>query len=163
MKSLNLILFSFLLMMSSCNAQNKKDTDKELSLNSSEGRATQPSAKPDVRFKVNKQFDEKGNLIGYDSTYTYSFSGAGQNDTDMKQIFDDFPSQFDSSMGFFKFPGRFSAPRDSTYTSPFNDAYFQKQLEFNDKLMQQLLQHFNSLKDFRPENKQDRLPGQKHI
>ena len=34
-----------------------------------------PSTKPDVHYKVNKTYDAHGNLVGYDSTYSYSVGG----------------------------------------------------------------------------------------
>lgn len=36
---------------------------------------------PQVNYKVNKQYDENGNLVGYDSTFTYSYSSDGSNNT----------------------------------------------------------------------------------
>ena len=56
------------LSLSSCNAQEKEQMDKSL-ISKTE------NEKPDPRgtWKVNKTLDENGNLIRYDSTYTYSY------------------------------------------------------------------------------------------
>ncbi len=59
-------------MLASCNAQtgNKNDNKNE----------NQPEMgnvmknKPKVDIQVNKKYDDNGNLIGYDSTYTWTYS-----------------------------------------------------------------------------------------
>jgi len=70
MKKLILLLVIPFLMVS-CNAQTSSDgnvtenrqTKKELNAN-----------QPKVDIKVNKVYDENGNLIGYDSTYVWSYT-----------------------------------------------------------------------------------------
>ena len=44
------------------------------------------NSKPRVNIDVNKKYDEKGNIILYDSTYSYSWSGHG-NDIDLDSVF----------------------------------------------------------------------------
>ncbi len=67
MKAKILILVLILSGMFSCQSQEKKDretalkTDKEIT-------------KPKGSWKVNREYDENGNLVGYDSTYTYSYN-----------------------------------------------------------------------------------------
>ncbi len=58
------LLFS----ITGCNAQN--DNNKKEKVTS--GQTTQNN--PKVDWKVNKQFDSNGNLIGYDSTFSWSYS-----------------------------------------------------------------------------------------
>ena len=53
---------------------------------------------PQEKVTVNKEYDENGNMIGYDSSYVYSWSG----DTTMT----DFPGDMDIS-GFFNWGGGF--------------------------------------------------------
>ncbi|MBN2616210.1 MAG: hypothetical protein JXR71_11010 [Bacteroidales bacterium] len=43
--------------------------------NKEKGSINLPSTKPDVHYKVNKTYDSHGNLIGYDSTYSYRVGG----------------------------------------------------------------------------------------
>jgi hypothetical protein len=62
MKKLIIFAMMLSLSLSSCNGQ-KKDHQKDL-----EG------AEPETSVKVNKEYDENGNLIRYDSTYTYVYS-----------------------------------------------------------------------------------------
>lgn len=50
--------------------------------------------KPDVRIKVNKEFDDKGNLTRFDSTYSYSWSDNGQIPMNADSIFNQFNHSF---------------------------------------------------------------------
>jgi hypothetical protein len=38
--------------------------------------------RPDIRYKVDKRYDSKGNVIRYDSTYTWSYSSDGNTMSD---------------------------------------------------------------------------------
>ena len=89
-----------LLVVTGCNAQTAKS--KSQSFNDT-------SSRPRVEWKVNKQYDDKGNIIGYDSTYTWSYStksGKGlpvSADSVMnsfrRQFNTDFPDLFNNSFG----------------------------------------------------------------
>lgn len=97
-------LFSVLFVFTSCNAQEEKDN--ELS------RINDPElaeVKPKESWNVDKEFDEDGNLIRLDSTYTWSFSSNG------KEIS---PETMDSLMDTFRLR------LDSDYLSMFNDDLF---------------------------------------
>ncbi|MDT0643163.1 hypothetical protein RM553_10015 [Zunongwangia sp. F363] len=69
MKAKILLLSLFVLSFSSCNAQENKEKESDL-LSQNEEQELEPKG----NWKVNKQFDENGNLISYDSTYVYSYS-----------------------------------------------------------------------------------------
>lgn len=100
---------------------------------------------PRENSKVTREYDEKGNLIRFDSVYTYSLSG----DTTLQKSLS--PKDFSKMFGdHFKFlndstsPGKsFFDDFDQMFTSPFadfdgkNDSTFLK--KFRDK---QFLQHF---------------------
>ncbi len=64
------LLIPFLL--TGCEAQTGEKAKKENPV-ISENLIPQ-NVKPKVDIKVNKKYDEEGNLIGYDSTYTWSYS-----------------------------------------------------------------------------------------
>ena len=51
------------LIITSCSFS--QNNEKQLNANGNQ---------PKINYKVNKQYDDKGNVIGYDSTYSYSFS-----------------------------------------------------------------------------------------
>lgn len=97
-------LFSVLFVFASCNAQ--EDKDNKLSQNNDPELA---EVKPKENWKVNKEFDEDGNLIRLDSTYTWSFSSDG------KEIS---PGTVDSLMNSFRLR------LNSNYPSMFNDDLF---------------------------------------
>ncbi len=66
------IFLVFPLLFTACKAQTDKKADKGDSV-ISENLIPQ-NVQPKVDIKVNKKYDEDGNLIGYDSTYTWSYS-----------------------------------------------------------------------------------------
>ncbi len=58
-------------LMVSCNAQTK--SDKNIAENQKAKKEANVN-EPKVDIKVNKVYDENGNLIGYDSTYVWSYT-----------------------------------------------------------------------------------------
>lgn len=165
MKAVNLIVISFLMVMSSCNAQDKNNS-KELTLTEPSVKMTDPRTKPDICYKVNKQYDDKGNIIRYDSTYSYSYSGAKGANLDLQKdsVFSNFKSHFgNSSLSLFDSPGAGFFPKDSTFVSPFDDKYFEKQMEMNQKMMQQFFQHFNAVPFPENRKRQNEQTRQKSI
>ena len=87
--------------------------------------------KPDVKIKVNKEFDDKGNVTRYDSTYSYSWSSNGQFSTNIDSLFMGFNhsfrvgGEFDSMLNNFGFDWPFG--ENDMFTQPF--ANHNKQLE----------------------------------
>ncbi len=66
MRTVKLLNITLMLLFSSCNAQTKKDEPKNQNeLNSN---------LPKKNISVNKEFEKNGNLIKYDSTYSYYYS-----------------------------------------------------------------------------------------
>jgi len=59
--------------------------------------------KPQVSCKVNRQFDENGHLIRFDSTFSWSFSGNAAEMPGADSVLDAFRKQFSS--GFLSFYG----------------------------------------------------------
>ena len=90
-------------------------------------------AKPDVKIKVNKEYDEKGNVTRYDSTYSYSWSGNGQ-----------FPSNIDSVFRGFNHGFEFGGNIDSML----NHMGFNWSLNGRDFFDQQLSQHNKHFEEF---------------
>lgn len=75
MKTLKIIPILFLLFLS-CSAQGKKEEHNE-----------QNSIKPGENVQVNKEYDEFGNLIRYDSVYSYSYSSNEKMNDSLKMQF----------------------------------------------------------------------------
>jgi len=70
MKTLALVMM-VVIGVTACSAQQKKD----LSTSKEKTETSQSNAKqPKVSWKVNKKLDKNGNVISYDSTYTWSYT-----------------------------------------------------------------------------------------
>jgi len=50
--------------------------------------------KPDVKIRVNREYDDKGNITRFDSTYSYSWSGTGEAPANIDSIFRGFNQTF---------------------------------------------------------------------
>ena len=90
------IFLIFPLLVSACQAQNDKKPQKG---NSKISQDQVPiTRQPKVDVKVNKKYDDNGNLVGYDSTYSWSYSTI-QGDTvniDADSAFSQFKPLFDT-------------------------------------------------------------------
>lgn len=83
------------LIFSGCSGQEtKKDKDRNVT------DTTLSSNLPQENIKVNKEYDEDGNLIRYDSTYTYYYSNIDGNKAVADSIFDNFRNMFKDSYPF---------------------------------------------------------------
>jgi hypothetical protein len=70
---------------------------------------------PQTNIKVNKQYDKNGNIIKYDSTYSYYYSNVKKDTSLRDSIFRKFKNQFNNRYFFSKDPF-------------FNDFFFQDSL-----------------------------------
>ncbi len=96
MRTIKLLSIALMLLFSSCNAQTKKDehkTQNEINSNF-----------PKKNIKVNKEFDKNGNLIKYDSTYSYYYSNIKNNATLADSMFNKFKNQFQTQYPFSNTP-----------------------------------------------------------
>lgn len=59
---------------------------------------------PQKNIVVNKEYDEKGNLIRYDSTYSFYYSSTGENPKLRDSIFRNFETYFNQSYSFSNQP-----------------------------------------------------------
>ena len=106
MKRIWMLFIAVTLILGSCNGQDKQIENDKLS-------AVKNAPKEDI--KVNKEYDKDGNLIRYDSTYTYFYSNI-QNDTIAEDsIFTNFKNLFDLQYPF-------------SYKPYFNDLFFDDSL-----------------------------------
>src|SRR5512136_3308245 len=89
----------------SCGGQKGKQSDESKA----------GSNMPEANVKVDKQYDDNGNLIKYDSTYSYYYSNISKDPGKRDSIFDNFRKSFNQSFSFSKDPF-------------FNDLFFQDSL-----------------------------------
>lgn len=140
-----LFVLPILIMTVSCNAQQKNKEKAE-----KHGLETQQD-KPQVNWKVNKKYDDKGNLIAYDSTYTWSYS---TKDGKMSNIAADsvmsaFKKQFNTEFPSL-FKEGFGNPvwTDSLFYRDFNDHdYFMKKWQNHYFDMNKMMRQMDSLRN----------------
>ena len=140
MKSIFLpvLLFAF---MSGCRAQgNQKPSNQDTT--------AQIQNRPNVVSRVNKKFDEKGNLISYDSSSVWSYSSDGTTRnivTDSLLV--DFTKHLDPGFPIL-FRNNFG---DQNWTDSiffrdfFSSGYFPQKWDYHDFEMSQLMQQMDSL------------------
>jgi len=66
--------------------------------------ANQETVKPNQNIVVNKEYDDNGNLIKYDSTYSYFYSSIKQDSILEDSIFNNFMNHFNQSYTFSNQP-----------------------------------------------------------
>lgn len=131
-----------------CNAQAGNNSNES----STNGKLNQPPGKdqPHISWKVNKQYDENGNLIGYDSTYTYQYTNVEGDSVslDADSVMNSFHSYFDQNFPDL-WQGQFhnGFPNDSVfYRDFFNDDFFSQQWQQGFFNMDDLFKGMDSLR-----------------
>lgn len=141
MKTKMLIGFILTLFLGSCQAQEaKKESDKSIDLEKN---------KPQTKIIVNKEYDEAGNLIRYDSTYSSYYSNIEGDslraDSIMKNFKNDLYKQFPMSQSPF-FESFFFEDSLSDYDFYKND-FFRQRYQLNQNRMEDLFREMDSLKN----------------
>ena len=141
-KTIVIMLLSFL--VGGCNGQKKQNeiTTKLIA-------SIDTIAKPKVDVRVNKKFDNKGNLVQYDSTYSYFYSSPGfKNSISSDSLFNnfkiplrkDYKGLLDDNMNNIFF-------NDSLYKYDFyNNDYFSKRFQLNIQRFENMFSKMDSLK-----------------
>lgn len=136
-------LFISVLLFTSCNAQSEKKTDVQKEEISKE------QIDPKVDYKVNKKYDDEGNLIGYDSTYTYYYSNVDKDAMLQDSVFEKFSDHFNmgnSLMGddfFHDFFDEKNFPKDEF----FKEDFFSGDVKSNQEMINRMLSRMDSLKN----------------
>jgi hypothetical protein len=129
-----LVLFSFY----SCQAQINQDNQKENNL--------RQIVKPKGKWKVNKKFDENGNLIQYDSIYTYSYSvnNLHNSNQDLDSIINKFKKNFQQDLSNPFNSMFFNMPEDDSF---FDKDYYLKNWKKNNFDMSKMMKEMDSIKN----------------
>src|ERR1043166_2479895 len=87
----NIFSLIVVLLLTTCSGQDNKKRDEKKHLSNGDG-----TNKPRTEVKVNRKYDSKGNLIHFDSTYSYFYSSKGLDSVKMgaDTIFHRFRSHF---------------------------------------------------------------------
>jgi hypothetical protein len=106
-------------------------------------------AKPKVDIKVNRRFDDKGNMIGFDSTYTSYYSNLSGDTAQMDSLMSSFDNFFlQGHPSFFQRQFNPLFFNDSTrYPDFFHDDFFMKRYELNDRYMRDMMKRMDSIKN----------------
>jgi hypothetical protein len=141
----NLLFLALLLTATAgCTAQPKQNEKTDAPIAKTE------QNKPEVNWKVNKKYDDKGNLIGYDSTYTWSYSSRGKvRQVEADSVLTAFRKQFNTEMPSF-FNRNFADPvwGDSLLYKDFAEPdYFMKKWENHYFDMRGMMQEMDSLRN----------------
>jgi len=135
MKRIWMLFIAFTFVLSSCNGQEKQNKNDKLS-------SVQNAPKEEIQ--VNKEYDKDGNLIRYDSTYTYFYSNI-ENDTIAEDsIFNNFRNMFESKYPFSNKPYfndlffEDSLMNYDFYKEDFFFERFKQNMEQNEKLFQEM-------------------------
>lgn len=142
------LLLTVSLSFNGCVSQTKKETKDQMSINSLS--STTDTAKPDIKIHVNKQQDSKGNIVKYDSTYSYFYSspaGKGINISN-DSVYKQFKLFFDQNyLNLLQPQQQRIFNNDSLFKYDFfNDDYFQKRFEMNQKLFENMFKQMDSIK-----------------
>ena len=137
-----MILLSFL--MGACDEQKSQSQIAGQQFSS-----TDTLVKPKVDIKVNRKYDDQGNLVQYDSTYSYYYSSPGfKNNINSDSLINAFksPLQFgykglqDDNMNSIFF-------NDSLFKYDFyNNDYFSKRFQLNMRGFEDMFRKMDSLK-----------------
>ncbi|HXS36846.1 MAG TPA: hypothetical protein VN721_09105 [Flavipsychrobacter sp.] len=154
-KSIAAVLMAF--CITGCNAQEHKD-NKVIS--------KQSGSQPVIGSKVTKKYDDKGNVIGYDSTYVWSYSNKSGNmqHVEVDSVMKQFQKQFDSS-----FPSIFNEQFGKTiwddslfYKNFIRPDYFMNKWKDQSFDIGRMMQQMDSMRDqFFDKNYPGLLRGQK--
>jgi len=141
------LLLVLLLFLSSCHEKTRGHKPEEKNRISSV--AKDSLNKPEVNIKVNKHYDDNGNVIGFDSTYTSFYSNMQSDTARMDSLMGSFDRYFKRDHSLF-FDNQFNSLffKDSTrYPDFFHDDFFMKRYELNDHYLRDMMSRMDSIKN----------------
>jgi hypothetical protein len=105
--------------------------------------------KPKVNIKVNRHYDDKGNVVGFDSTYTSFYSNVEGDTGRMDSLIKSFDLFFrrDHARDFHRSFNSLFFNDSLRYPDFFHDDFFMKRYELNDQFMRDMMRHMDSVKN----------------
>jgi hypothetical protein len=141
--SLGITIMLFVLLLSSCH---EKSNGQSAELKQHRADSLH---KPKVNIKVDRRYDDKGNMIGFDSTYSSYYSNARGDTAKMDSLMGSFDRYFrEDHSSFFKqqFDPLFF--NDSTrYPDFFHNDFFMRRYELNDPYLRGMMYRMDSIKN----------------
>lgn len=137
---------SLILIFASCKEQTKKNDPGETMV---ETVVKKEKGNPKIDIVVNKRYDKKGDLVAFDSVYSYYYSNRVGEKALMDSLFQTFKPVISQEFPLMKdkrFVHLFL--NDSLfYTDFFHEDYFRKRLELNERYMKNLMMQMDSIKN----------------
>jgi|GEM_PF-869829 len=146
------------LMLSSCREKTNGQHSAELKKDST---VTKDSLdKPQVNIKVNRHYDDKGNLIGFDSAYSSFYSNIKGDTARMDSLMTIFDRYYNRNHSLF-FDKQFNTLffNDSLrYPDFFHNDFFLKRYELNDAYLRGMMRRMDSIKNrfYQDQSKQNK-------
>ncbi len=136
-------LFISVLLFASCNAQTEKKTEVQ------KEEIGKEQIEPKVDYKVNKEYDDEGNLIGYDSTYTYYYSNIDKDAMMRDSVFEKFSKHFNmgNSLTGDDFFRDFLKEESFSKDEFFKEDFFSGDFKSNQEIINRMLSRMDSLKN----------------
>lgn len=105
--------------------------------------------KPKVNIKVNKHYDDKGNVVGFDSTYTSFYSNILGDTATMDSLMSSFDQYFrrDHSLFFDRQFNSLFFNDSARYPDFFHKDFFLKRYELNDPYLRKMMDRMDSIKN----------------
>jgi len=132
-----LLLAFCVLLFSSCQSQS---TEKKLEKNE--------AINPKTNIIVHKEYDDQGNLIRIDSSYSYVYSNIKNDSILEKQLFNNFKLKFNNHDALDSiFKNNFFNDKMLKMNDLYIDDFFEKHMKQQIKEMQKTMKKFDSLKN----------------
>ena len=139
MKTTIMYVLVFFSMLSSCNSQEAKDISKKVE-----------KKKPHENVTVSRKYDENGNLVEFDSTYTSYYSSFEGDTIELGSMLNDFPAFFNEEFFNLHSNNMFNPffYQDSVLDSHFfHDDFFEQQFFKETESMLEMIQEMDSIKN----------------
>ena len=145
-----LVLLATMLNLSACNGQD--------SVSNENASSSDPIDPPKVDVRVNKEYDDQGNLIRFDSTYSAIYEGRTPDKAFLDSVFKDFQPYFDLHHPWLE--GRMSDDlflrNGIIFEDFFHDDSFRRHLERDRTYFDDLIQRMDSSKNAIPRERANR-------
>ncbi len=132
------LLSIIVVSVTGCNGQQEKQKNAKQSANL-----------PETDIKVNKEYDEQGNLIRYDSTYSYYYSNIEEDQAMRDSIFNAFREHFNDQYFFSNRPffENFFFEDSLLHYDFYKEDFFSKRFQYNMQRMEKLFKEMDSVKN----------------
>jgi hypothetical protein len=146
MKKVMMFLSMILLLVNCNNNKGKQLVDMQKKTNTEQSTDTLSNPKVDIR--VNKSYDPKGNIINYDSSYTYFYKSPGLKRINPDTLFDALKVPLRSNYNMLLRKNMDSIFFNDTLMKYdfFNPDFFSKRFELNMQHFQDMFKQMDSLK-----------------